>query len=366
MDLLATKKDSGLTGGSLSRQQAEYYYKGYPYNDAKAKVAAQQIIRNGVFASFVRSNEDWLQFTNPGNHESYQLEWETVENMKVHYENVERHMLAVVITEVNPNYDLEIKAADVNDVDHQSILIKESEQHRVHSFDEAGWSADIMDAGNEKIIAGLGEFMPTVYSTKSIRRVTFVGGSIMDGTELPQFTILPVRPEASWVTGEPKFWKLGDDGQPLKARFDANELGGMTNATMEKYFWSVINPSSKGMENETGKRHVWLSDSAGAHMCLPFLKLMRDHGRIFVPRTLYLSHQEQNEDIVHFSEFKRMESRERQAIQTVLITADWRTLARQSHSDRTLGIHHMQQCTARPWEKAFDEWLCIRAWGKGG
>ena len=59
----------------------------------------------------------------------------------------------------------------------------------------------------------------------------------------------------------------------------------MTNAIMEKYFWSVIKPSSKGMENETGKRHVWLSDSAGAHMCLPFLKLMRDHGGIFVPRT---------------------------------------------------------------------------------
>ena len=99
----------------------------------------------------------------------------------------------------------------------------------------------------------------------------------------------------------------------------------MTNAIMEKYFWSVIKPSSKGMENETGKRHVWILDSAGVHVCLPFLKLMRDHGRILVPRTLYLSHQEQNEVIVHFSELKRTELRERQAIQTVLITSDWRT-----------------------------------------
>ena len=31
-----------------------------------------------------------------------------------------------------------------------------------------------------------------------------------------------------------------------------------------------------------------------------------------------------------------------------------------------LGIHHMQQCTAQPWEKAFAERLCIRARGKGG
>ena len=60
----------------------------------------------------------------------------------------------------------------------------------------------------------------------------------------------------------------------------------MTNAMMEKYFWSVIKPSSKGMENETGNRHVWLLDSAGAHVCLPFLNLMRYHGGIFVPRTL--------------------------------------------------------------------------------
>ena len=67
-DLLAAEKDSGLTGGSVSRQQAEYYYKGYPYNDVTAKVAAQKLIRNVVFASFVRSNEDWLQFTKPGNH----------------------------------------------------------------------------------------------------------------------------------------------------------------------------------------------------------------------------------------------------------------------------------------------------------
>ena len=171
-----------------------------------------------------------------------------------------------------------------------------------------------MDAGNEKILTGLGEFIPTVYSTKSSRRVTFVGGSTMDSTDLLQFTIFSVRPEASWVTGALKCRKLGDDGQPLKARFNANDSGGMTNAMMEKYFWSVIKPSSKGMENETGKRHVWLSDSVGAHVCLPFLKLIRYHGGIFVLRTLYLSHQEQNECIVHFSKFKRMESHKRQAI----------------------------------------------------
>ena len=127
------------------------------------------------------------------------------------------------IAEVNPDYDPEIKAADVNDVDHQRILIKESEQHRVHSFNEAGYSTDLIDSSNKKILAGLGEFMPTVYSTKSSRRFTFVGGSIMDGTDLLQFTIFPVRPEASWVTGAPKCRKLGEDGQPVKARFYAND-----------------------------------------------------------------------------------------------------------------------------------------------
>ena len=73
-NFLAAEEDAGLTGGSLSRQQAKYYYKGYPDNDVTAKVAAQQLIRNGAFASFVRSNEDWLQFTKPGNHKSYQVE----------------------------------------------------------------------------------------------------------------------------------------------------------------------------------------------------------------------------------------------------------------------------------------------------
>ena len=76
------------------------------------------------------------------------MEWETVENMKVHYKNVERHMLAVGIAEANPHSDPESKAADVNDMDHQRILIKESERHCVHSFNKAGWSPDLMDAGN--------------------------------------------------------------------------------------------------------------------------------------------------------------------------------------------------------------------------
>ena len=217
-DFLAAEKDAGLTGGGLSRHRDEYYYKGYPDNYVTAEMEAQQLIRNGVFASFVKSNEGWLQFTKSGNHESHQVDWETVENMKVHYENVERHILAVGIAEVNPDYDPESKAADVNDVDHHHILIKENEQHRVQSFNKAGWSPDLMDAGNKKILAGLGEFMPTVYSTKYNRSVTFVGGSTMDGTDLPQFTISPVRPEASWVTGAPKCRKLGDDGQSLKAR----------------------------------------------------------------------------------------------------------------------------------------------------
>ena len=69
-------------------------------------------------------------------------------------------------------------------MDHQRILIKKSERHCVHSFNKAGWSPDLMDAGNEKILAGIGEFMPTVYSTKSSQRVTIVGGSTMDSTDL--------------------------------------------------------------------------------------------------------------------------------------------------------------------------------------
>ena len=41
--MLAANKDAGLTGGSLIRQRAKYYYKGYPDNDVTSKVAAQQL-----------------------------------------------------------------------------------------------------------------------------------------------------------------------------------------------------------------------------------------------------------------------------------------------------------------------------------
>ena len=68
---MAAEKDVGLTGGSLSRQRGKYYYKGYPDNYVTSKVAAQQLIRNGMFAYFMQSNKGWLQFTKPSNHESY-------------------------------------------------------------------------------------------------------------------------------------------------------------------------------------------------------------------------------------------------------------------------------------------------------
>ena len=41
--MLAAEKYAGLTGGSLSRQRAQYYYKGYPDNGVTAKVADQQL-----------------------------------------------------------------------------------------------------------------------------------------------------------------------------------------------------------------------------------------------------------------------------------------------------------------------------------
>ena len=55
------------------------------------------------------------------------------------------------------------------------------------SFDETGWSPNMVDMGRGKLLAGKNEFVPKVYSTKSSRRCTFVGGSSMDGTDLPQY-----------------------------------------------------------------------------------------------------------------------------------------------------------------------------------
>ena len=41
--MLAAEKDAGLTGEILRRQQADYYYKGYPDNGVTAKVEAQKL-----------------------------------------------------------------------------------------------------------------------------------------------------------------------------------------------------------------------------------------------------------------------------------------------------------------------------------
>lgn len=152
-----------------------------------------------------------------------------------------------------------------------------------------------------------------------------------------------------------------DTSAPAAARYDANESGGMTNDMMIKFFYSVIVVVTRGCKNETGRRHIQLTDSCGPHVCLEYLELLQQHGVLFCPRTPNLSHRQQNEDLRHFGIFKLAERRKKQKLQNGLLMLDGR-----SHAEKTLGFQHTMQCTAEAWVKAFNLKQCVSAWEIGG
>ena len=131
---------------------------------------------------------------------------------------------------------------------------------------------------------------------------------------------------------------------------------------MPRFFHGIIVPITPGCENVKGKRHIQLTDSAGPHVSLEHLELLEARGIRLCPRTPNLSHAQQNEDLVHFGILKLEERRERQLLQSHLLMDARRT----KHSDRIVNLSFAMRCLAGPWQKAFAEDVCARAWATGG
>ena len=366
--LLEARKSGIRTGRTYAKYCAAVLLQGHQAEAHFIQPDGTILVPDKWFDSFVRAHKEDLDWKKPENRASSREEWEKIENMLPHYIKYEESVIAEGIGRANPDYDINSTNPDDFDLSHQRIIYHTSELYRVHSFDEVGWTLDMTDENNEKILCGKGETQPKVYSTKSGRRMTFVGGSKMDGTDLPQYGIFPCKYEKQWVAGAPTCRQVDPETkEPLPARYDASPSGGMTNAVMVKYFHSVIVPSTPGCENVTGKRHIQLTDSAGPHVFLDYLKLCNERGIIFIPRTPYLSHREQNEDLKIFGPFKIEQRKQKQAWQNQLLANSTAPgLKRTKASDRTLGFRHTMAVTAGPWVHAFREDNCRCGYRAGG
>lgn len=187
----------------------------------------------------------------------------------------------------------------------------------------------------------------------------------MDGKDIPMFGIFPTGYEASWVMGAPDS-RIPDPENPgsfLPARFTATDSGGITNDIMAQFYNSIVVPITHGCEDVTGKRHIQLTDSAGPHCCLGYLRMLRDRGVMFCPRTPNLSHRQQNEDLCHFGKLKILERKKRQVLQNTLLMDVRR---RTHHNHKLINFQYTMQCLAEPWESAFDRLTCQRGWHEGG
>ena len=360
--VLEARKHGIRTGRSHCRHVAACLLQG---TAAEAAFVVDGVVTmpRGWFGNFVRKCKHQLDFDKPDNRASTREEWEDIGNMKPHCEKFESAMLDEKIAIKNPRHDPESKEQDLKHVEHQRVLPIKAELHRVHSFDEVGWTPDLTAETNEKILTGKHDTHPKVHATKSARRMTFVGGCKMNGDDLPQFGTFPCKYERTWVENPPVCRQIHPGtNKPLEARCDHSKSGGMTNDLMIKYFHSIIAPSTHGCKNQTGKRHVQLTDSAGPHLFLDYLKLLLERGIIFIPRTPCLSHLMQNEDLLLFGISKINERKLKQWLQDGLLSKHINA----HHGARVLGFQHTMQITAKPWETAMAEIPIVKSCVMGG
>lgn len=315
------------------------------------------------FDSWFKHHSDKLMKAIPDAKSSSRVEWETVENMLPHYERFEHHVLKEGIGIKNPHYNPDSTDEDPFSVDHQKILIKADQAHRLHSLDEVGLSLDMVTSPSKEleIVTSWNDSDPKVYSTKSSKRVSFVGGSNAAGFDLPMFGIFPSGIEPEWVADAP-LCRMGPDDKKLEARFSFNPSGGMTNDMIMTYFESVIVPATQGCEDVDGKRHIQLCDSVGPHVSKSYLDALAKRGIILVPRTPNLSHLQQGEDLVNFGVFKKGVRAKAKDVQNALLVNTGRT----SHRDKTLQWNDLMALVKEPWERAFSANNCVSSWKRGG
>lgn len=186
----------------------------------------------------------------------------------------------------------------------------------------------------------------------------------MDGMDLPMFGIFPTGIESTWVSGAPnsRIPHPTEPGKFLPARFTATDSGGITNESMLLFFKSIIEPITPNCESTTGKRHIQLTDSAGPHCCLGYLKLLSERGILLCPRTPNLSHRQQNEDLCNFGKLKLEERKARQVLQNTMLM-DARRL---KHGDKIIKFNYTMDCIANAWLSAFDEKTCRKGYEEGG
>lgn len=161
-DLVETPTWSDDTDGDNDGDNVQYLacrlVQGTEFEDDFATgVNGEIIMPKNWFDNFWRANHDELNPHQPTNRESYREEWESTENMLVHYTKYEEACVREGIACVNELYDASSAAEDIYHISHQRIVYIPGELYRVHSYDETGWTPNLTDTNGGLILTGKGE-----------------------------------------------------------------------------------------------------------------------------------------------------------------------------------------------------------------
>ena len=296
--------------------------------------------------------------------------WTTSENVKAHYEVLEKLLLEEGIAEPNPDFDPLLPFSE-------PILILHPE--RLLSYDETAASLDETVGSKAKkrrgVRAGPDDGGQTV-ATRDSMHITAVGGRI-GYKALPAMVMFGSGQayERRWTLDPPvgnvlrgvKNTVVLPDGPPLEsevfALYHSNAKGSMTGEMCVEYTKRITIPSARvanpALANETGRRSVEVCDGVTVHLAAERLRLSREAGVHVVLRVPHSTHVTQGEDTVIFGPFKADYGlRKTQVMGELLLNPQ--------AGKTQLGPEDFPACFKQPWERAFRREKIKQAWAKDG
>ena len=238
--------------------------------------------------------------------------WSTPENVLTHYNMVRDKLLELKLAVPNAGYDPKLPFSEE---------IKITRPDRVGSMDETRLTNDTTDPckakANRVAIAAKGDSGECLVN-KGGGDGTGIGGTTADLLDFPGFFIFSknilhageqncdVAPENIPVC---RRMDPQSPGQPLPARFWANNKGGVTGDLGVRYIRGCVEPAMAGLSPDNPG--LLIMDGHGSHFTLELIDYCRSIGLHIVLRPPHTTHILQGEDVQHFSVFKKSTSSRR-------------------------------------------------------
>ena len=220
-----------------------------------------------------------------------------------------------------------------------------------------------------------------VFSVKGGTKLSFCGGSLMSGKQLPTLVIASKKLDASKIDLE-KYsptCKIIDPttGKPFLSRFIDTPSGGMEMDTNVDYVKTMLTPAMGGKrKRESDPFNVQCCDGLGQHLCFKVLKACQEDDQKIALRFSHGSHMNQKEDFVNYAQFKPAFEAAKGLLQKErvdkVITAAMsknppvKPASKDMQAAALLSDEDVLACALKPWAAAFNEANNLRGWQEEG